>query len=168
MHIKSKSFQTRNDDCKIRPTNFERLDLVKELLGLLNDPYVGPYKLAETITHIPVFAARCRREAALFRPRSEVEDIERALNVIGNRGIEKVLLELLEDMTILRAEPRWSRGQVIYWSPSLLRHARQVPSRCRNNPKIPSKTKLDRLVSAGPILAYQCSAHAFGHQQCPG
>jgi hypothetical protein len=104
MHTKSKTFQTRNEDCKVRPTDLQRLSLVKDLLGLLNDPYVGPYKLAETITHIPVFAARCRREAAMSRPRSEVEDIERALNVIGNRGIEKVLLELLEDMTILKAD----------------------------------------------------------------
>ena len=104
MHVKSKTFQARGDDCKISPADLKRLDSVKELLGLLNDPYVGPYKLAETITHIPVFAARCRREAALFRPRTEVEDIERALNVIGNRGIEKVLLELLEDMTILKAD----------------------------------------------------------------
>ncbi len=104
MYTKSKTFQTRGDECKIRPADLQRLDLVKELLGLLNDPYVGPYKLAETITHIPVFAARCRREAALYRPRSEVEDIERALNVIGNRGIEKVLLELLEDMTILKSD----------------------------------------------------------------
>jgi hypothetical protein len=104
MQTKAKSFQTRGDDCKIRPTDLGRLDLVKDLLSLLNDPYVGPYKLAETITNFPVFAARCRREAALSRPRSEVEDIERALNVIGNRGIEKVLLELLEDMTILKAD----------------------------------------------------------------
>lgn len=104
MHVKSKTFQARADDCRIGPADLKRLDLVKELLGLLNDPYVGPYKLSETIGHIPVFAARCRREAALYRPRSEVEDIERALNVIGNRGIEKVLLELLEDMTILKAD----------------------------------------------------------------
>jgi hypothetical protein len=104
MEIKSKSFQTRSDDCKVRPADLGRLELVKELLGLLNDPYVGPYKLTETITHIPVFAARCRREAAMVRPRSEVENIERALNVIGNRGIEKVLFELLEDMTILKAD----------------------------------------------------------------
>lgn len=104
MRTKSKSFQTRSDDCQIREADLQRLPLVKDLLSLLNDPYVGPYKLAETITHIPVFAARCRREAAMFRPRSEVEDIERALNVIGNRGIEKVLLELLEDMTILKAD----------------------------------------------------------------
>ncbi len=104
MQTKSKTFQTKSDDCKIRPADLQRLDLVKDLLALLNDPYVGPYKLSETIEHIPVFAARCRREAALFRPRNEVEDIERALNVIGNRGIEKVLLELLEDMTILKAD----------------------------------------------------------------
>jgi hypothetical protein len=104
MHTKSKTFQARGDDCRIGPADLKRLDSVKELLGLLNDPYVGPYKLAESISNIPVFAARCRREAALYRPRAEVEDIERALNVIGNRGIEKVLLELLEDMTILKAD----------------------------------------------------------------
>ncbi len=104
MQVKSKTFQTRGDDCRVSANDLKRLSLVKELLVLLNDPYVGPYKLAETITNIPVFAARCRREAALSRPRTEVEDIERALNVIGNRGIEKVLLELLEDMTVLKSD----------------------------------------------------------------
>jgi hypothetical protein len=104
MIIKSKALQSPTNDCKLHPADLERLDLVKELLKLLNDPYVGPFKLSQTVANIPVFAARCRREAALYRPRSEVEDIERALNMLGNRGIEKVLLNLLEDMTILKSE----------------------------------------------------------------
>jgi len=104
MQRKARSFQARSDDCTLGPADLMRLDLVKDLLSLLNDPYVGPYKLTETISQFPAFAARCRREAALFRPREEIEDIERALNVIGNRGIEKVLLELLEDLTVLKAD----------------------------------------------------------------
>jgi HD-like signal output (HDOD) protein len=104
MKIKAWRFQPQHDDCRVQAADLKRLDLVRELLQLLNDPYVGPMKLSETITHIPVFAARCRREAALYRPRSEVDSIERALNVIGNRGIEKVLFELLEDLTILKSD----------------------------------------------------------------
>ncbi len=92
------------DPCRVRPEDLKRLDQVKELLRVLNDPYAGPAKLLDTVNHIPVFAARCRREAALHRPRNEVENIERALHVLGTRGIEKVLLELLEDLTILHAE----------------------------------------------------------------
>ncbi len=104
MLTKSKTFTVKGDDCRLQPADLKRLDLVRELLSLLNDPYVGPYKLAETVEAIAVFAARCKREAALHRPRNEVENIERALNVLGNRGIEKVLFELLEDMTILKSE----------------------------------------------------------------
>jgi hypothetical protein len=104
MLIKSKLFLPQVDDCRIGKDDLKRLDQVKELLTLLNDPYAGPYKLVDCIEGLSVLAARCRREAALHRPRSEVENIERALNVLGNRGIEKVLLELLEDMTILKSE----------------------------------------------------------------
>ncbi len=102
--IKSKAFQTRSDDCRVTREDLARIGPVKELLGLLNDPYVGPTRLADLVEQIPALQARCRREAALSRPRKEVEDIERALNVLGNRGIERVLLELLEDLTILKAE----------------------------------------------------------------
>jgi len=108
---RTKQPQPKNDGCQVQPADLKRLGLVRELLQLLNDPYVGPIKLAETVAHIPVFAARCRKEAALYRPRSEVEAIERALNVIGTRGIEKVLLELLEDLTILKADLESERGK---------------------------------------------------------
>lgn len=104
MQIKSRLFQAQADECRIKRDDLSRLDQVKEVLTLLNDPYIGPYKLADCIEGLPVLAARCRREAALHRPRNEVENIERALNVLGNRGIEKVLLELLEDMTIFKSE----------------------------------------------------------------
>lgn len=104
MLIKSKLFQSQADDCRIKRDDLKRLGQVQDLLTLLNDPYIGPYKLAECIEGLPVLAARCRREAALHRPRNEVEHIERALNVLGNRGVEKVLLELLEDMTIFKSE----------------------------------------------------------------
>jgi hypothetical protein len=104
MLVKSKQFQTQVESCKVTKEDLKRLGQVSELLTLLNDPYIGPYKLTACIEGLPVLAARCRREAALLRPRNEVEQIERALNVLGNRGVEKVLLELLEDMTILKSE----------------------------------------------------------------
>lgn len=104
MLTKSKQFLTQGDNYKVSREDLKRLDQVSELLTLLNDPYIGPYKLKDCIEKLPVLATRCRREAALHRPKSEVEQIERALNVLGNRGIEKVLLELLEDMTILKSE----------------------------------------------------------------
>ena len=94
----------------MQASDLKRLDLIRDLLQLLNDPYVGPMRLSDTVRHLPVFAARCRREAALFRPRSEVSDIERALNVIGNRGIEKVLLQLLEDLTVLKSDLEAKKG----------------------------------------------------------
>jgi hypothetical protein len=103
-HMKSSTNSAHSTDCRLKPADLSQLERVKQLLRLLNDPYVGPYRLKETVTQIPVFSARCLREAAQARPQAEIEDIEYALSVIGNRGVEKVLLELLEDMTILKAE----------------------------------------------------------------
>jgi len=91
-------------DCRVTAKDLTRLAQVKELLTLLNDAYVGPLKLAECIDQIPVFAARCCREASRLRMRSHGDKIEWALQVLGNRGVEKVLLELLEDMTILKSD----------------------------------------------------------------
>lgn len=104
MLIKSKGFVPKSEECRISEQDLARLPQVKELLSLLNDPYIGPYKLTECVEALPVLAARCRRAASLVRPRSEVQPIERALNVLGNRGLETVLLEFLEDMTVLRCE----------------------------------------------------------------
>lgn len=104
MLTKAKRFLSPSDDCKVKREDLTRLEQVKELLTLLNDPYIGSFKLTACLDALPVLAARCRREAALHRPRSEVERIDRALSVLGNRGLEKVLLEFLEDMTILRSE----------------------------------------------------------------
>lgn len=104
MQFKSRQFLSQSTDCRVNKDDLKRLGQVKELLALLNDPYIGPYRLVEYVEALPVLAARCRREASNYRPRAEVQRIERALNVLGNRGLEKVLLEFLEDMTVLRSE----------------------------------------------------------------
>ncbi len=121
MQIKSKAFLSQADGCRIKQDDLKRLAQVSELLTLLNDPYIGPFKLTDCIEKMPVLAARCRREAALHRPRNEVEQIERALNVLGNRGVEKVLLELLEDMTIFKSELEATSGDLAAKNPTSLR-----------------------------------------------
>ncbi|HMA95762.1 MAG TPA: hypothetical protein VKP30_23895 [Polyangiaceae bacterium] len=116
MLTKAKRFISQSDECKVNREDLKRLGQVKELLTLLNDPYIGSYKLTACLDALPVLTARCRREAALHRPRAEAERIDRALSVLGNRGLEKVLLEFLEDMTILRSELE-SEGAVIPSAP---------------------------------------------------
>ncbi len=86
------------------PEDLEHLPQVEALLSALNDPYVGIPTLALLVDKIPLLRARCQREAFLLRPSWRIDNSEIALRAIGNKGLEKTLLELLEDLTVLKAE----------------------------------------------------------------
>lgn len=88
----------------MRPEDLENFDALHRLLLVLNDPYAGGNNLAGLIHEIPVLEARLIRTARLKKGHLDVESIELALHVLGNRGLETELLQLLEDMTIAKAE----------------------------------------------------------------
>lgn len=104
MRFKAKAFQKTSIDCAVQPGDLRRLPLVKQVLSELNDPYTGAVRLADLVEQIPVLAARCRRQARQRRPTAELDNMERTLMIIGNKGLEKALLELLEDLTVLKSE----------------------------------------------------------------
>jgi hypothetical protein len=71
-------------------------------LAALNDQYASVSKLAMLTASSPVLTARVMKQA---KSRSKsVDSLNAALQLIGNRGLEKVLLEFLEDLTALKAE----------------------------------------------------------------
>jgi hypothetical protein len=104
MRSKAKAFQKIPTDCAVQAGDLRCLPLVKQVLSELNDPYTGAVRLADLVDQIPALAARCRRAARQRRPTAELDNMERTLMIIGNKGLEKVLFELLEDLTVLKAE----------------------------------------------------------------
>jgi hypothetical protein len=104
MRFRAKALQKTPTDCTVQAGDLRCLPLVKRVLSELNDPYTGAVRLADLVERIPVLAARCRRAARQRRPMAELDNMERTLMIIGNKGLERALFELLEDLTVLKSE----------------------------------------------------------------
>jgi len=94
---------------KAIPTNTEvsaddlkRLGALHDLLAALNDPLASRRKLQTLTSFSPVLTARVVRHAQARL--ATIETLEAALTLIGNRGLEAVLLQFLEDLTVYKGE----------------------------------------------------------------
>ena len=94
----------RSDPCVILEKDLAALGDVQALLGALNDAYAGGPKVERLVGKVPVLAARCVRSARKRLGPKEDCSLSRALGTIGNLGLESELLQLLEDLTILRSD----------------------------------------------------------------
>lgn len=88
-------------DCRVRAEHLKDLRKIQELLAALNDPYANITRLVEAI---PVLAARCVQSALNRSSKRDVNSIDHALTLIGNKGLEFELFTLLEDLTVLKSE----------------------------------------------------------------
>lgn len=88
---------------EVTPADLGCLDAVRSLLSALNNAYCSTRQIHALVLDIPVLAARCvRRVGSKQAVTSEL--LEKALNGIGNMGLESELLGLLEDLTTCRAD----------------------------------------------------------------
>jgi hypothetical protein len=97
----SASLRPQANDCRVRPEDLKDIGKIQDLLTALNDPYAN---IGRLVASIPRLAARCVTRAAARSPKLEINSIDHALTLIGNKGLEVELLALLEDMTLLKAE----------------------------------------------------------------
>lgn len=97
----SGGLKPNKEDCRARTEHFEDLTKIQDLLRALNDPYANIGKL---VGGIGVLAARCVSRAQASSPKLEIKSIDHALTLIGNKGLESELFQLLEDLTILKSE----------------------------------------------------------------
>ena len=91
-------------ECKITVKHLSELPKITELLQALNDPLAGGKNVGKLVTKIPVLAARVVERALSRKSKKEISSIDQAINMIGNRGLESELLQLLEDLTIKKSE----------------------------------------------------------------
>ncbi len=96
----SGSLRPAPDDCRVKPEHLKDLSKIQELLTALNDPYAN---IGRLVSSIPVLAARCAA-SAIQRSKLQINSIDHALTLIGNKGLESELLTLLEDLTVLKSE----------------------------------------------------------------
>jgi hypothetical protein len=91
-------------ECKITVKHLSELPKITELLHALNDPLAGGKNVGKLVTKIPVLAARVVERALSRKSKKEISSIDQAITMIGNRGLESELLQLLEDLTIKKSE----------------------------------------------------------------
>jgi hypothetical protein len=91
-------------ECKITLKHLSELPKITELLQTLNDPMAGGKNVGKLVTKIPVLAARLVNRALSQSRKKEISSVDQAINMIGNRGLETELMNLLEDLTIKKSE----------------------------------------------------------------
>ena len=89
-------------NCELTPEALKHLGALHQLLLALNDALVSRSKLQMLTASIPVLAARVVHQAKARWP--SIDSLSEALQRIGNRGLEKNLLEFLEDLTVYKAD----------------------------------------------------------------
>ena len=92
------------DELVVTAADFERIDVLQAILTTLNDPRASAHALARDVARFPVLEARIeiryRSRVSGSQPVKLAEQIAR----LGNRELEGILLELLEDVVIVGSE----------------------------------------------------------------
>jgi hypothetical protein len=91
-------------DIKVQPKHLEELDRIHKLLHAMNDPYAAGRNIDALVAQIPILAARCIHRASSRSSKIEITSLQHAIALIGNRGLEAELLDLLEDLTIAKSK----------------------------------------------------------------
>ena len=93
------------DPTVVSAEDVARIDVLQELLMTLNDPAASARAIGRHVEQSPVLRARI---AARFRQRWGERDLPRRpadqIAALGNRELEGVLFQLLEDIVMLHTE----------------------------------------------------------------
>ena len=89
-------------DIKVQEKHLDELDKIHELLRALNDPYASK-NIGTLVGKIRILALRCIRRASSRSSKAQVNSLDHAITLIGNRGLESELFDLLEDLTMLKS-----------------------------------------------------------------
>jgi hypothetical protein len=104
----------RRDPARVTVDDLGRIDQISALLSTLNDPSAGAGALARHIESIPVLreriAIRFARRTTTTSRRTKT-DVAQQIALLGNRVLESVLLELLEDLVTLHSETKPNEGE---------------------------------------------------------
>jgi len=80
------------------------LPVLHELLAALNDVTAGANVIARHVERLPALRARVAHAFARSHASTSLPTVAAQLTFLGNGEIEAILLQFLEDLTILRSE----------------------------------------------------------------
>jgi len=89
--------------CELAVTraDLDRLDVLRQLLLTFNDPSASARSLAPFVERFPALRARVASAFARAVPFKELPDVTQQIAMVGNRALEGVLLELMEDLAAI-------------------------------------------------------------------
>ena len=90
--------------CAVRPAHLAQLESIHELLRVLNDPKAGAPQIRPYVEKLGCLRARLERMFARRHALRKDASFNTKLALLGNRAVEQVLLEVLEDLTVLKSE----------------------------------------------------------------
>jgi hypothetical protein len=91
------------DPCAVTATDLKRIDDISALLLTFNDPRAGADVLSRHVERIPVLKARVLRRFEANHPGRKTREIGQMIALLGNRQLETILFELLEDIVALNS-----------------------------------------------------------------
>lgn len=89
------------DPCMVTIADLKRIDDISALLLTFNDPRAGADVLSRHVERIPVLKARVLRKFEANHPGRKTREIGQMIALLGNRQLESILFELLEDIVAL-------------------------------------------------------------------
>ena len=92
------------DPTRVTVPDLARIGAIQSLLSTLNDPRAGADVLARHITGVPVLKARVESRFMQQYPNFRKHALAQQIALLGNRVLEGLLLELLEDLITLHSD----------------------------------------------------------------
>jgi hypothetical protein len=86
------------DPCLVTADDLRHIDEISALLATLNDPRASAAALARHVSKVPVLKLRIERRYKRVFMRKTCPGTTQQIALLGNRELEAVLLELLEDI----------------------------------------------------------------------
>jgi hypothetical protein len=93
-----------SDPTQVTVADLGRITVVQSILKILNDPRAGADVLSRQIAGIPVLKARVAQRFGQNHPNRAHVDLAQQIALLGNRTLEGILFELLEDIVALHSE----------------------------------------------------------------
>lgn len=87
----------------VEAEDLQRLEVIHGILALLRDPAASAQALAHLVDELPVLHDRLEARYHGRAGRAPSSTVQLVVQ-LGNRAFEGVLLELLEDLTVLHAD----------------------------------------------------------------
>jgi hypothetical protein len=95
---------SQTDPTEVTVADLGRITMVQSLLKTLNDPRAGADVLARQVASIPVLKARIAQRFMQHHPNRALPELGQQIALLGNRMLEGILFELLEDVVMLHSE----------------------------------------------------------------